>query len=41
MAIRPTTGSVYDPGTSGTETQYYDSTKFVPELYSKKVLRKS
>lgn len=41
MAIRPTVGLDYDPGTTGTEAQYYDASKFVPELYSKKVLRKS
>jgi len=44
MALRPSTNTAYDntATTSGTiKSSYYDSTKYVPELYSKKVLRKN
>lgn len=42
MAIRPantTDRPAYTTGATPTNTSYVDSTKFIPELYSKKVLR--
>lgn len=40
MAIRPiTTGVGSGEPYEGITGSYYDTTKFVPELYSKKVLR--
>lgn len=37
MAIRPSTATAYATDTGA----YYDASKYVPELYSKKVLRKN
>lgn len=40
MAIRPA-NDTDTPAYAGITGSYYDTTKFVPELYSKKVLRKN
>lgn len=37
MAIRPSTATAYTADNGA----YYDASKYVPELYSKKVLRKN